>query len=93
MMFRIIFGAFIILLGLGFLFDINFLRFLIPIALILIGIRIISGNNRSWDPSKKSESSENNFSRVAIFSPLNEKVNSDNFQKSRGRRSLWRRRN
>lgn len=42
MMFRIIFGAFIILLGLGFLFDINFLRFLIPIALILIGIRIIS---------------------------------------------------
>jgi predicted membrane protein len=82
MMFRFLFGAFIILLGLGFLFDVNLLRFLIPLFLIIIGIRIITGNNRNWDMSKRSESKDDSFKRVAIFSPINERVSSDNFQRA-----------
>lgn len=82
MMFRFIFGAFIILLGLGFLFDTNLIRFLLPLILIIIGLRIISGNNRNWDISKKSESKDDKFSRVAIFSPINEKITAENFQKA-----------
>lgn len=78
---RYIVGAFIILIGLGFLFNFDVFRFIFPVIIILIGIAILTGRHRSWDYSHVNSISEDNLKRVLVFSGINAKVESTNFSK------------
>ncbi len=79
-MWRIIIGIFIILLGISALTGISLFNFFFALILIAIGIRILAGRKQGsvhWD--EKSISHENDLNEVAVFSPLNKEVVSENF--------------
>jgi predicted membrane protein len=78
---RIIFGTIVILVGVGFLFDFNILRFLIPVFLIFIGLQILTGRSQPWNPSETT-SREDVLERVAVFSGIKQRVTSENFKKA-----------
>lgn len=78
---RIIFGAIIILIGLGFLFDFNVFRFVIPLFIIFIGLQILTGRSQPWNPSETT-SREDILKRVAVFSGIKQRVASENFKKA-----------
>jgi predicted membrane protein len=79
---RVIIGSLIILIGLGFLFDLNVFRFLIPALLIFFGLRIIFGQRSGFGSLNKSVSKEDEIKRVMIFSGINQKSTAENFRKA-----------
>jgi predicted membrane protein len=77
---RVIIGVVIVLIGLGFLFDINVLRFIFPLFLVFIGVQILMGRRQNWDLAKTATVAEDSLHRVLIFSGINQKVVSSNFK-------------
>lgn len=76
---RLIIGAFIVLIGISILFDLNLFRFIIPFILIWIGVQIITGKDGNSEYSQ-TEVQEDRLKRVLIFSSMNQLVESDTFQ-------------
>lgn len=77
---RYIFAAILILLGLAALFDINFWRLIWPILLILLGIRILTRDHMHPDMMHTEETYQNDVDESVVFSGIEKKVISDNFQ-------------
>lgn len=77
---RIIIGAVIILVGLSALLGFSLFRFALAAALIFIGVNIISGKRRKWEPLSESVVKEDKISEVAVFSAVNRKVESEDFR-------------
>lgn len=79
-MMRFILGLILILAGLSALFGFSFVKLIVAIILVVIGIRIISGRKHyDWQWMNKTASQEDTLNEVAIFSPLNKLVESENF--------------
>lgn len=77
---KIIIGTLLILWGLSALLGFDLFRFFFAIVIILIGVRIISGR-RHWNYANEvSTVSEDYINEVAVFSPLNKAVKSENFK-------------
>ena len=76
---RLIIGSIIILIGINILFDIDIFRILFPLLLIWLGARIIWGKDNS-SFTTQSESREDKLKRILIFSGVQQKVQSDNFE-------------
>ncbi len=76
---RFIIGALIVLLGISILFDLNLFRLLLPIILIWIGVQVIMGKD-TGTPETQLEVQEHKITRVLVFSSINQKIMSDNFQ-------------
>lgn len=78
---RTIIGLFIIIIGLGALFNVPVFRFIIPVFIIYIGYKIMTGWSR--DPLVRSSTTkEDTYKRVVVFSGLDDKLESDNFTKA-----------
>jgi predicted membrane protein len=77
---RLILGIVIILIGLSFLFDINILRYLIPLVIIYFGLRILMGKGSETGFDTKTQTQEDKIERVLVFSGLNSKYTSSNFK-------------
>ena len=75
---RILIGAFIIVLGISILTGLSLVKFAIAFIIIFIGVRMISDKGRRWDI--KTSSNEDSINEVAIFSPINKTITSDNFK-------------
>lgn len=76
---RFIIGTLIVLLGISILFDLNLFRIIFPLILIWIGVQVITGKDTS-NSTEQIEVQEHRMKRVLVFSSINQKVNSDNFQ-------------
>jgi len=79
---RILIGTVLIIIGLSAIISFSVVKLVFALIIIFIGLRIISGHGR-WDSDywhEKSESSQDWLNDVAIFSPLNKTVNSENFK-------------
>lgn len=78
---RIILGLFLILAGLSALTGFSLFKFLLAAVLVAVGIKLISGRKRhGWQCFDKTPSHEDVLNEVAVFSPLNKAVESDNFR-------------
>jgi predicted membrane protein len=77
---RIIIGVLIILIGLNFLFNLNLVRIIIAGFIIWLGLRVIMGSERRFDYSEQTEAEEDKVDRVLVFSGINKKFISSNFQ-------------
>ena len=77
---RLILGAFIVIIGISILLDLNLFRFIIPIILIWIGIQIIIGKNSASTEQIQTNAQEDKIKRMLVFSTMNQVINSDNFQ-------------
>jgi predicted membrane protein len=77
---RLIFGFLVILTGISLLFNVNIFRFLIPLIIIILGLRIIMGGEEKKLSGKGARTSENSINRVVIFSGLNTKYQSEDFK-------------
>lgn len=80
---RIIFGVIVILIGVSVLTGFSLFQFAFSLLLIFIGVRILTGKNRHWDgkwEDAKNISNEDFINEVAIFSPINKTVKSENFK-------------
>lgn len=75
---RTVFGILIVILGIGFLFDINVGRFLIAILFVVLGVRILMG--RPDMDLRQRETRENFIRRVMVFTGINQKVQSTEFK-------------
>lgn len=75
---RFVVGILIIILGISILFDLNLFKLILPLFLIWIGIQIISGKDMSHHEMK--EASEDKIKRVLMFSGINQKIMTENFQ-------------
>lgn len=73
----VIFGIFLILIGLSALFEISLFKFAFAFILIALGIKILSGRGGNW--GSRSVSGEDYINEVAIFSPLFLNLRSTNF--------------
>lgn len=80
----ILFGLILISFGLGAIAGINVWRYFFPVLLILLGLSIIFNQNRdksSWqDTMTQSETHDKTFDYSAVFSGVDKKVVTDNFQ-------------
>ena len=78
---RIIVGVILVLVGVSALTGFSFFNVAFAIILILIGIRILSGR-RHWPLEQQgtAASQEDSINEVAIFSPINKTVKSENFR-------------
>jgi predicted membrane protein len=78
---RIIAGTILILVGISALFGVSLMKFALAFILIAIGVRILSGRRRHhWDFESATATSEDLLNEVAIFSPVNKTVSSNNFK-------------
>ena len=77
---RIIVGVVIILLGLNFLFNLNLVRIIFAGIIIWLGVKVITGNTDKMDFSEQTDAEEDFVKRVLVFSGINKKFLSDNFQ-------------
>jgi predicted membrane protein len=79
---KIIAGTILVLLGISALFDVNLLKFAVAFILIAIGIRILFGRRRQdWNfESTTAATNEDLLNEVAIFSPVNKVINSNDFK-------------
>lgn len=77
---RIIVGGILIIIGLSFLTNFPIFRYLWPLFIILIGLRILMGRNHWNSFSNQTVSSENILKRICIFSAINTAIKSNNFQ-------------
>lgn len=76
---RMLVGWFLILLGVGFWFDINIWRYFWPLVLIIAGLRMLNRAERpGWMKEEESEEDKLNYS--VIFAGLNKKIISDEFR-------------
>jgi predicted membrane protein len=79
---RIILGLLVIVFGISLLIDIPVFKFAFAAIIIWIGFSIITGRSGHQKFLTQSENAEDSINRVLIFSGLNQKVKSDNFQKA-----------
>lgn len=77
---NVFFGILIILIGLSFLFNFSFFRFLFAAFIIWLGIRLLTGEEQKFDYGFKGKVHEDFLKRILIFSGINEKVVSNDFQ-------------
>jgi hypothetical protein len=76
---RLAIGIFLILIGVSALFDLPLFRFLFPLLIIYIGIRILSGQRLETD-DKAPRSTEDIINEVVIFSEMDKIIKSENFK-------------
>jgi hypothetical protein len=81
---RLIVGFIIILVGIGLLLDLNIIQIIIPLFIIIIGIRIVMGRNDKWGWEEGGQTvvNEDNLKRVLVFSGTNQKIKSDDFKRA-----------
>lgn len=79
---RLIVGVLIILIGLSFLFDFPFFKIAFAILIIYFGVKIISGETRSFSANfrKSSLEQDNDINRVLIFASMDKKYESSDFK-------------
>lgn len=80
---RIIFGVVIILIGISALTGFSLFQFAFALLLIFIGVKVLTSRSRKWNvkwDDIKSIDNEDVVNEVAIFSPINKVVKSDNFK-------------
>ncbi len=80
---RLFLGVLVIFIGMGMLFGVNILRYVIPLAVVYLGVRLIVGSGSESDGSTsfgKSQNSEDTIEQLAIFSEIKSKNLSDNFK-------------
>ena len=77
---RLIIGAFIILIGISILFDLNLFKIIFPLLLIWIGVQVILGKDGGGNAYVRSDVQEDSIKRVLIFSGINQKISSSNFK-------------
>ena len=86
---RIIIGTLFIVWGLSALLGFDLFRFFFAVVIILIGVRILTGRSywggtHSWgnweQMNAATVSQEDVLNEVAIFSPINKSVKSENFK-------------
>lgn len=75
-----IIGIAIILMGFSILFNFSFWRIIWPVLLILIGLSLLFNRMPEYNAAKQESTHENKIEYSAVFSELNKKVISDNFQ-------------
>ena len=75
---RLILGLFIIVIGISILTGFSLIKFVFAFFIIFIGVRMISDKGRRWDI--QTSSNEDSINEVAIFSPINKIITSDNFK-------------
>lgn len=76
-------GIIIILIGLSILFHFPILNFIFAFAILWIGVKILSGQGRTFGSvgsSTKGVLNEDSLSRVLIFSGLKTKLKTENFE-------------
>lgn len=77
---RIIAGIFLITLGLSAILGGDFFKVAFSLILIFIGVMILTKKGRRFGGSfEKRSSGEDYLNEVAIFSPINKVIQSDNF--------------
>lgn len=79
---RTIVGLIIMLAGVSALFEFPFFKILFACLLIYIGYRIITGAGRDWSYPRQTESKDDDLKQVFIFSGINKKILSSNFEKA-----------
>jgi hypothetical protein len=79
-MFRLILGLILIVLGISALTGGFVLKFLFAMILIILGIRLLYGKRGGYSWGDKNSVSEDFINEMAIFSPINKKVVSQNFK-------------
>jgi predicted membrane protein len=75
-------GVIIILIGLSILFGFPLFNFIFAFIVLWIGVRILTGRGKTgnfWSETKGSVN-ENYFRRVLIFSGINTKLKTENFE-------------
>jgi predicted membrane protein len=77
---RLVLGVLVILIGLSFLIDIPIFKFAFALFVIWLGVRILTGSSGKTEFLSKSETAENSINRVLIFSGINQKLKSKDFQ-------------
>ncbi len=68
-----------IAIGVSLFIDFPLFKFIVPAFIIFLGVRILSGRGNTDWPGRKSETSEDELNSVLIFSGVNKKILSDNF--------------
>jgi predicted membrane protein len=76
---RLLIGFFLIILGLSALFDINIWPLIGPLFLIFLGLRLMSKSG-SWGRKDVSEIKQDQVEELAIFSAIDRKISSKNFE-------------
>lgn len=74
---KLILGAILIIWGLGSLLNFDIWRVVWPILIILLGLKIVSGEKYPTD--EKTESKEGSLDYSVVFSSVNKKIVSKNF--------------
>jgi len=78
---RLILGAIIILFGLSLLFQFPLFKVLVAAIIIFIGIKMIrGGEGMSFNLDETSEENEDKLQRVLVFTGVNKKYKSSNFE-------------
>lgn len=77
---KTVLGLIIIFIGISALLGVFLVKFIFALILIAVGIRIISGRRRHRDWDAKTISGEDTINEVAIFSPINKIIKTDNFK-------------
>lgn len=78
---RLIFGVFIILIGLSVLIDLPVLKILFALFVVWLGMRVIVGREGGFiDFREKTEAHEDEIKRVLVFTGINKKFVSSDFK-------------
>lgn len=77
---RIIIGSLIIALGMSFLFNFPLLKYLLPLLIIILGLKIVLGSNHPFQTGTHENTGENFLNRVLIFSGINQQFYHDNLE-------------
>jgi predicted membrane protein len=79
-MIRIFLGLFVLLIGISALTGFDFFKYLFALFLIVFGIGIITGRGLNFAKWNKKTSENTDFiDEVAIFSPVNKTLRTENF--------------
>jgi hypothetical protein len=77
---RVIVGMVITLVGVGMLFNIDVFKYIVPVFIIMIGLRMLSGRSRTWQFPAEETNHEDEINKVAVFSAINQKILSNDFK-------------
>ena len=82
---QVLFGGLLILLGLGFLFDVNIFEYLIPALLIFLGWQLLNGGRGKTETGvvEAERLSSEEINDVQIFTSENRVLESDAFEGGR----------